>query len=60
VVDTAFAQRRKTLRNTLRALGTSERIEVVAAETGVDLSGRAEELGPEDFVRLTAALDAHG
>jgi 16S rRNA (adenine1518-N6/adenine1519-N6)-dimethyltransferase len=60
VVDTAFAQRRKTLRNTLRGLGTSERIEVVAAETGVDLSGRAEELGPEDFVRLTAALDAHG
>jgi 16S rRNA (adenine1518-N6/adenine1519-N6)-dimethyltransferase len=59
VVDAAFAQRRKTLRNTLRALGPADRIDAVAAAVGIDLAGRAEELAPEDFLRLTAALDAY-
>jgi 16S rRNA (adenine1518-N6/adenine1519-N6)-dimethyltransferase len=56
VVDAAFAQRRKTLRNTLRALGTPEEVEVAAAAAGIDLAGRAEEVAPEAFVRLAAAL----
>jgi 16S rRNA (adenine1518-N6/adenine1519-N6)-dimethyltransferase len=56
VVDAAFSQRRKTLRNTLRPLGTSEQVAAAAATSGVDLSGRAEEVGPDAFVRLSDAL----
>jgi 16S rRNA (adenine1518-N6/adenine1519-N6)-dimethyltransferase len=56
VIDAAFAQRRKTLRNTLRTLGPSEAVASAAETAGVDLSGRAEELGPEVFVRLAAAF----
>jgi 16S rRNA (adenine1518-N6/adenine1519-N6)-dimethyltransferase len=56
VVDAAFAQRRKTLRNTLRALGPNELVAAVAEACGVDLSGRAEELAPEVFVRLADAF----
>lgn len=58
VVDTAFAQRRKTLRNTLRALAPAERLADAFAAAGIDPGARAETLTPEDFVRLTAALDA--
>jgi 16S rRNA (adenine1518-N6/adenine1519-N6)-dimethyltransferase len=56
VVDAAFAQRRKTLRNTLRALGTGEEVAAAAAAAGIDLAGRAEEVAPEAFVRLADAL----
>ena len=56
VVDAAFAQRRKTLRNTLRTLGTAEEVAAAAAAAGVDLAGRAEEVAPDTFVRLTEAL----
>jgi 16S rRNA (adenine1518-N6/adenine1519-N6)-dimethyltransferase len=56
VVDAAFAQRRKTLRNTLRALGTGEEVAAAAAAAGVDLAGRAEEVAPDVFVRLTDAF----
>ncbi|MBW3659547.1 MAG: 16S rRNA (adenine(1518)-N(6)/adenine(1519)-N(6))-dimethyltransferase RsmA [Actinobacteria bacterium] len=58
VVDTAFAQRRKTLRNTLRALAPAELLADAFASAGIDPGARAETLTPEDFVRLTAALDA--
>jgi 16S rRNA (adenine1518-N6/adenine1519-N6)-dimethyltransferase len=56
VIDAAFAQRRKTLRNTLRALGSSEAVAVAAEAAGVDLSGRAEELAPAVFMRLAEAF----
>jgi 16S rRNA (adenine1518-N6/adenine1519-N6)-dimethyltransferase len=56
VVDAAFAQRRKTLRNTLRALGTDAEVAEAAASVGVELSGRAEELDAPTLVRLADAL----
>ena len=60
VVDAAFAQRRKTLRNTLRAVGTADAVAAAAAAAGIDLSGRAEEVDPAAFVRLAAALHRTG
>jgi 16S rRNA (adenine1518-N6/adenine1519-N6)-dimethyltransferase len=64
VIDTAFAQRRKTLRNTLRPLlaGAPEGVtlDAVAAAAGLELARRAEELAAEDWQRLTDALDAAG
>jgi 16S rRNA (adenine1518-N6/adenine1519-N6)-dimethyltransferase len=56
VIDAAFAQRRKTLRNTLRSLGPAATVVDAADAAGVDLSARAEELAPEAFVRLADAL----
>lgn len=58
VIETAFSQRRKTLRNTLRTLGTPEEVLAAAVAAGVDLSDRAEGLGPQAFIRLAEALDA--
>lgn len=60
VVDTAFAQRRKTLRNTLKTLAPADRLAEAFASAGIDPGARAETLTPDDFVRLTAALDAEG
>lgn len=58
VVSTAFSQRRKMLRNTLRGLADVAMLDAV----GIVPTARAEELGVEDFVRLTDALAerAHG
>jgi 16S rRNA (adenine1518-N6/adenine1519-N6)-dimethyltransferase len=56
LIDAAFAQRRKTLRNTLRRVAEPEVVAVAAADAGVDLGARAETLGPADLVRLDAAL----
>lgn len=56
VVDAAFAQRRKTLRNTLRALGTDIEVAAAAVVAGVDLSMRAEELDAVQLVALTGVL----
>ncbi len=47
VVKTAFAQRRKTLRNCLKSLLTQK-------QTSVDLSQRAEMLSIDDFIALTS------
>ena len=49
LVKQAFSQRRKTLRNTLKGLLTSEQIEAQS----VDPSARAETLEVSDFVRLS-------
>ncbi len=54
-IEVAFAQRRKTLRNTLRTLGT-DTVATAAATAGIDLSQRAEELSPSDLVRLADAV----
>jgi 16S rRNA (adenine1518-N6/adenine1519-N6)-dimethyltransferase len=58
--DAAFAQRRKTIRNSLRAvLGAQPDLVEAALElAGIDGSLRAEMLPPEAFVRLGEQLDA--
>jgi 16S rRNA (adenine1518-N6/adenine1519-N6)-dimethyltransferase len=56
LIEAAFSQRRKTLRNTLRALAAPEVVTAAAAAAGVDLADRAEGLEPQDFIRLGAAL----
>jgi 16S rRNA (adenine1518-N6/adenine1519-N6)-dimethyltransferase len=48
LVNQAFSQRRKTLRNCLKSLLSSEQI----AEVGVDPATRPEQLGLGDFARL--------
>jgi len=50
VVSAAFAQRRKTLRNSLRALVP----ESAYAATGINAQWRAEVLAPEQFAALAA------
>src|SRR5690606_30383545 len=49
LVQAAFAQRRKTLRNSLRGLVTPEQL----IGTGIDPDRRAETLSPRDFMRLS-------
>ncbi len=55
VVRAAFAQRRKTLRNTLRAAGFSA-LEDIAAQLNLDLQRRGETLGLEEFATLANAF----
>ena len=52
MVKLAFATRRKTLKNNLKSLCSSDQL--LAA--GIQPSQRAEELAVEDFVRLHASL----
>jgi len=54
LVKQAFSQRRKTLRNTLKTLLSSEQIEA----QGVDPSARAETLSVADFARLANSYSA--
>jgi 16S rRNA (adenine1518-N6/adenine1519-N6)-dimethyltransferase len=57
VVDAAFAQRRKTLRNTLRGLGLDAAgVEALGRAAGVDLAQRAEVLGLEQFAALASQV----
>ncbi len=62
VADAAFAQRRKTLRNSLRAtLGIEpRRLEAALEAACVDGAARAETLGPAVFVDLARALEETG
>lgn len=53
LVRQAFSQRRKTLRNTLKGLCSSEQIE----QAGLKPGQRAEELSISDFVSLYQAID---
>jgi 16S rRNA (adenine1518-N6/adenine1519-N6)-dimethyltransferase len=55
VVDEAFAQRRKTMRNAIRRLGIEGADELLTA-AGVRPSTRPEELSLEDLARVAAAL----
>jgi 16S rRNA (adenine1518-N6/adenine1519-N6)-dimethyltransferase len=50
VVAAAFGQRRKMLRQSLKSLGD---IEALLEKAGIEPTARAEELGVEDFIRLT-------
>jgi 16S rRNA (adenine1518-N6/adenine1519-N6)-dimethyltransferase len=58
VVEASFAHRRKRLPNSLELAGLADRgkAEDALATLGRGSSTRAEELEPEDFVRLAAAL----
>jgi 16S rRNA (adenine1518-N6/adenine1519-N6)-dimethyltransferase len=56
LVDTAFAKRRKTLRNTLAGIAPAARLQAAAAAARVDLGARAETLSTADVRRLDAAL----
>lgn len=56
IVAAAFGQRRKTLRNTLRRLVSTDGFD----EAGVDAGRRAETLSVEEFVALAKATPADG
>ncbi len=57
VVDTAFAQRRKSLRAVLKPLaGSAEAVDDALAFAGVDPLARGESLGIVEFVRLAEGL----
>ena len=60
VVKSAFATRRKTLRNAWRNLGgwNKEQLENHARMAGVCLGARAETLAIEDFARMAEQLEA--
>jgi 16S rRNA (adenine1518-N6/adenine1519-N6)-dimethyltransferase len=53
VVGTAFGQRRKTLRNTLKSFLNEESF----AQLGIDSQLRAENLGVAEFARITNYCD---
>jgi 16S rRNA (adenine1518-N6/adenine1519-N6)-dimethyltransferase len=57
VVEEAFGQRRKTIRNAVRRLGVAD-VEQVLRTAGVPPSARPETLSLQDFARLAAALPA--
>lgn len=56
VVDAAFARRRRTLRNTLQAVAPVEVVEAALAALSMTTTARPEQLSPEGFVELAAAL----
>lgn len=57
VVDAAFAQRRKTIRNSMSANGFGkDELDAAFAATGIAPAARAEALSVEDFIRLAEVL----
>lgn len=58
LVDLAFAQRRKTLRNNLRSLAPAAELAAAADRAGIDLGARAETLDATAIARLGDALVA--
>jgi 16S rRNA (adenine1518-N6/adenine1519-N6)-dimethyltransferase len=60
LVDAAFAQRRKTLRNNLRSLAAPGDLATAAEAAGVDLGARAETLDAATLARFGDALHAAG
>ena len=57
VIDAAFAQRRKTIRNSMGSSGFDKAaLDAAFAATGIDARCRAETLATADFVRLAQAL----
>ena len=56
VVDAAFSQRRKTIRNAMKGSGfEAEALDAALAAAGIDPRVRAEVLSRGDFIRLAAA-----
>jgi 16S rRNA (adenine1518-N6/adenine1519-N6)-dimethyltransferase len=60
LVDLAFAQRRKTLRNNLRGLAPLDVLRGAADEAAIDLGTRAETLDAAAITRLFDALASRG
>lgn len=61
VTDAAFAQRRKTIRNSMAARGFGKAaLDEAFSATGISPTARAETLACEDFVRLALALAGAG
>jgi 16S rRNA (adenine1518-N6/adenine1519-N6)-dimethyltransferase len=59
VLDEAFAQRRKTMRNALRRLGLDPaEADAALAASAVAASARPEELSLDDFARVASAIPA--
>jgi 16S rRNA (adenine1518-N6/adenine1519-N6)-dimethyltransferase len=57
VIDAAFAQRRKTLRSTLKGMaGSAEAAEAALAHAGVDPQVRGEQLGIAEFAAIAEGL----
>ena len=56
VVHAAFGQRRKVLRNALRARFTVEQVDAALAHTGIDGGRRGETLSIEELAALTLAI----
>ncbi len=57
VIDAAFAQRRKTIRNSMSANGfEKDALDNAFVTADIDPRARAEHLSPQDFVRLARAL----
>lgn len=57
VVEAAFAQRRKTIRNSMSANGFGkDELDAAFAATGIVPAARAEALSVEDFIRLAEVL----
>jgi 16S rRNA (adenine1518-N6/adenine1519-N6)-dimethyltransferase len=59
VVHAAFGQRRKTLRNALRAQFSDEAIDAALAKTAIDGVRRGETLDIPEFAALASALEPH-
>jgi len=57
-VHAAFGQRRKTLRNALRAQFDDAAIDAALAKTGIDGTRRGETLDIAEFAALANALEA--
>ena len=58
VIDAAFAQRRKTIRNSMSASGfDKDKLEQAFLATGIAPTVRAEVLTSQDFICLAAALE---
>lgn len=58
VIDAAFAQRRKTIRNSMSATGfDKDALDAAFETTGIAPTARAEVLEPADFIRLSAVLN---
>jgi 16S rRNA (adenine1518-N6/adenine1519-N6)-dimethyltransferase len=56
LADTAFTQRRKTLRNTLSGLADAATLARAATAAGIDLGARAETLDVDAYRRLDEEL----
>jgi 16S rRNA (adenine1518-N6/adenine1519-N6)-dimethyltransferase len=56
VIDAAFAQRRKTLRQALAGwAGSAQQAEEILLRAGISPSARGEELGIAEFIRVASS-----
>ncbi len=61
VIDSAFSQRRKTLRSTLvNILGSTHNVECVLEQAGVSSAARGEELTLDSFIEIVTSARALG